>query len=105
MSLPIFNALFQPVSKDFSLLQTTWAALINPILNRVQNTSNILDDVVLAIGTNVINHKLGRKLKGWKIVRQSAVASLYDTQATNPTPDLTLRLVSSAVVTISIEVF
>lgn len=106
MPLPKFQSIGQWVSpKDFSLLQTNWAALIDPILGRRQNQSNILSDVPLAIGANTINHLLGRKLAGWKPILQNAAASLYDNQSTNQTPELTLILVSDAAVTVSLEVF
>lgn len=106
MPLPKFQAIGQMVSpKDFSLLQTTWAALLDPILRRRQNASNILSDVDLVIGTNTVNHLLGRKLQGWKVIRQDAKAALYDAQVGNDTPDLTLLLISDAVVTVSLEVF
>lgn len=101
MSLPIF----QSDSKDMSLLQTSWAKEINPIITSPQNQSNILKSVPLITGANSVNHLLGRKLQGWKIVRQRAVASVYDTQDTNPFPALTLMLVSSANVICDIEVF
>lgn len=104
--LPKFQTIGDAVgSKDFSLLQTTWSALIDPILGRRQNQSNILDAVSLIAGSNVVNHKLGRKLAGWKVVLQGAEASLYDLQATNTTPELTLVLITDNPVIVSIEVF
>lgn len=106
MGLPKFQPLGQVVSpKDFSLLQSTWSALIDPLLGRKQNQSNILSGIALTSGANVVNHLLGRPLQGWKIVRQNAAAAIYDTQDTNTTPDLTLNLNASAPVTVSIEVF
>lgn len=106
VSLPKFQAIGQyVVPKDWSLLQTTWAALIDPIIGRQQNQSNILSSVSLVSGSNTVNHLLGRKLQGWKIVLQGAAASIYDTQATNQTPELTLILVSDNPVTVSLEVF
>ena len=99
--LPIFNTDLKPLS----LLQTAWATLINPILRNPRSSAIILDSVPLVIGANSIDHLLGRKLVGWSIVRQRALASIYDTQDSNPRPALTLTLVSSAAVTVDIEVF
>lgn len=83
-----------------------WASMIEPILNRVQNTSIVLENVALTTGTNVINHRLSRNLKGWKPTRIRGVsATFYDLQDANQTPELTLVLVSSANVTIDLEVF
>lgn len=101
---------FQPISgmvepKDFNLLQTNWSAILDPIVDRQQNRSNLLLAVPLIIGTNIINHKLGRKLVGWNIIGQDAAAAIYDAQATNQSQELTLVLISNAVVNLKLEVF
>lgn len=101
MSLPIF----QTKDKDLMLLQTKWVSQLNPLLSNPANQSSILQNVVLGTGINTINHLLGKKLQGWKIVRQRAAASLYDLQDSNPSPQLTLILVSTAPVVIDLEVF
>lgn len=101
MSLPIF----QSDNKELSLLQTSWSTAINPVLKFPINQGDVLQGVVLAIGTNVINHLLGRKLIGWFIVRQRALANVYDTQDSNTRPAISLFLVSDAVVTVDIFVF
>ena len=48
---------------------------------------------------------LQRPLQGWYIVRQRALASIYDTQDSNQNPSLTLNLTSNAVVSVDIAVF
>lgn len=101
MSLPIF----QTASKDLSLLQTNWAQQLNPVIQLPINSGSILQNILLSTGLNVVNHKLGRKLQGWFIVRQNAVANVYDSQDVNPYPDLTLFLNSSADVMINLFVF
>lgn len=101
MQLPYF----QSEIKELSLLQTKWKSILDPLLATSSVQSSILPNVILSNGTTVINHKLGRKLVGWKIVRQRAAASIYDTQDSNQTPQLTLVLVSNAVVVVDIEVF
>ncbi len=94
-----------PQGLTLSQTQNTWATSLNPLLNRPANNSIILPQVKLTTGTNVVNHRLGRKLQGWIPVRIRASATFYDQQDTNQTPDLTLVLVSSADVTIDLEVF
>lgn len=101
MSLPIFHG----VSKDLSLLQTNWASIINPVIDLPLVRGFILQRVILTVGSNTINHLLGRKLQGWTIVRQRAQASIYDNQDQNQQAALTLILVSDAVVTVDIYVF
>lgn len=75
---------------------------MQPIISKPQAQANILSQVVLVPGANVINHLLGRKLQGWQIVDIDGVASLYRSQPNN---DLTLTLTSSAAVTVGILVF
>lgn len=86
-------------------MQSKWSSIINVLLRNPALQSQVLNDVSLINGTNTINHGLGRKLQGWKIVRQRAAASIYDQQDTNSMPDLTLILVSNAVVSVDLEVF
>ena len=90
---------------DLSLLQTTWARLIEPVISRAQNNSTILEDVELESGDNIIKHTLNRKLQGWRIVRIRAAAMIYDKQDDNANPTVNLVLNSSAAVTIDLEVF
>lgn len=87
------------------MLQTTWSMQLNPLLAAPLSNGILLERVSLASGANVINHKLGRKLKGWFITRLRASATVYDTQDSNARPQLTLNLTSSAAVTVDIYVF
>lgn len=93
--------------QGLNLAQTTntWASALDPLLSRPANNSIILKNVSLVAGTNVVNHLLGRNLQGWNPTRIRASATIYDTQDTNQTPQLTLVLVASAPVVCDIEVF
>ena len=86
-------------------MQNRWAAILNPVISNPSSQSHILHNLVLGMGSNVINHLLGRKLVGWRIVRLRAAATVYDTQDASVHPDLTLTLVASAPVTVDLEVF
>ena len=87
-------------------MQVQWAQEINPVLSNPIVNGILLKDQVLAIGSNAINHKLGRKLQGWIVTRmQGTFSQLYDNQSGNQTPELTLALHSSAVTTVDIYVF
>lgn len=96
---------FQSNDKDFQLMQNTWAAQLNPVLANPGLKSSILKNVNLVNGTNTINHKLGRKLQGWRLVRKRSAAEIYDEQDSNQHQDLTLVLMSNASVSVDIEVF
>lgn len=101
MALPIY----QSDSKEMSLMQTVWASLINPVLGNPLVQGSLIRNVALVSGTNQVNHKLGRKLQGWALVRKRASADIYDAQDLNSMPQLTLSLVSDAPVVVDIYVF
>jgi len=89
---------------DLNLVQTKWKSVIDPFLSN-QLIDGRLVDANLINGTTIINHKLGRNLIGWIIVGINGVASVYDNQANNQTPDSTLSLISSAAVKVRLWVF
>lgn len=89
-------------SLPFSLMITKWASILNPLLDSPLNSVSIISDVKLSIGSNTINHLLGKKQTGWFLVDQQASASIYRSMPFNTT---TLTLTSNAVVTVSIGVF
>ena len=101
MPLPVFK----DPNKNLMLLQTNWAQQLNPIIQSPINGNVILKSIALKTGLNVINHLLGRDLQGWIPVRRRAEAQIWDTQDSNPNPQLTLYLNSSADATVDLVVF
>lgn len=96
--LPVFKDESQP----FMLMQTKWAAELNPVLAFPPLSGSILKGISLSIGVNTINHLLGRLQQGWILTDQSGGASIYRSKPFNAT---TLALTSDAVVTINLWVF
>jgi hypothetical protein len=94
-----------PQQLPIDLMQNKWAAQINPILANLLVQGQLLKDISLINGTTIVNHKLGRKLQGWMITGINAAATVYDNQASNQTPQLTLSLTSNAAAIASIWVF
>lgn len=94
-----------PKGLTLEMMQTKWASILDPLLGRQSLNLVILENVSLSTGANVVNHTLGRKLTGWRIVRIRALATIYDTQDSNSMPELTLLLTSSASVVVDLEVF
>lgn len=88
------------------LFQTSLASQVNPLLQNPSLQSQILNGVNLGSGVvNTVNHMLGRKLQGWRIIGINAQATIWDSQSTNTTPDVTLLLNTSAPVQVNLEVF
>ena len=94
-----------PQGLSLDQMQSTWSTILSQTLTCPLIRGNLLSDVALVSGSNIINHKLNRKLTGWILVRIGAAAVIYDTQDTNQMPDKTLSLVSDADATVSIWVF
>jgi hypothetical protein len=94
-----------PQKLPIDLMQQRWASQLNPVLANLLVQGQLLPNIVLLSGANVINHKLGRDLIGWFITRKNDAANIYDTQDINQMPDLTLNLTSDMTVKISVWVF
>jgi hypothetical protein len=73
-----------------------------PFMNGV-----ILTGVVLAASStdNLVNHGLGRVPQGFVILSKNATADIWTSTTTNPRPELTLILRSSAAITATIWIF
>lgn len=87
---------------SWDLANPLWASSLNPVLSNPLNNINLIQNIPLIIGKNIINHKLGQMMQGWFVVDVQGIATLYRSAPLN---DLTLTLTSSAVVTISLGVF
>lgn len=84
-------------------MQTTkWKSLLDPLLTNPLNNVIILKDVELALGNNIVSHKLGKKPQGWLIVDIDAASIIYRYQEST---DVFLYLNASAAATISLGVF
>jgi hypothetical protein len=98
MGLPIQQTNILPLS----LMQNTWAAQLNPVLSNPTTNPGILTGIILVSGVNVINHKLGRLMQGWKVTDINAAITLYRSAPFNSS---TLTLTASGAATINLEVF
>lgn len=90
---------------EWELANPKWAATLNPVLANPLINGSILSGIKLKTGFNLVNHLLGRKLQGYIVVLKDANVDIYDSQAVNPYPDLTVVLNASGAATISLYVF
>ena len=97
--------LVQTTDRNVNQLQQSIAQAVNPLLLNPVTQGNLLTGISLIAGTNTINHGLNTILQGWIVVGINGVASIYDTQSSNPAPGKTLILVSNAAVTVNLYVF
>lgn len=81
-----------------------WAALLNPIISNPIVNGVQLKGIPLAIGINVINHKLARVPQGYIITRmKNGFSQIYETSSQMPA--LTIQLNSSAAIEVDIYVY
>lgn len=102
--IPIFQKI-NTADRVTNQIQDNLIRTLNPLSAQPINSGSLLTSVTLITGANSINHKLGRPLVGWFTTRVRAGTALFDTQDTNPTPNLTLNLVSSADSVVDLFVF
>ena len=95
-------------------VQANIAKTLNPIVALPMIQSDLLPKVKLYLNDpvtgatgyiNAIQHKLGRALQGWAIVRLRANSQVWDVQDTNKTPGATLLLRVSADAVVDLIVF
>ena len=99
-----FNKL-NVTDRKLNQIQDSIVDALDPLLALPLSNSNLIQNQALVSGANIVNHGLQRNLIGWFITRKNADQSVYDTQDTNPTPELTLTLVSSGTVNVDLIVF
>ena len=87
---------------DWSLANTQWAQSLNPIIANPLLQGKLIQNYILIVGNNIINHGLNRLQIGWFIVDQNAVSSIYRSASFN---SQTLTLNSSGAVTVSLWCF
>lgn len=105
MALPKFDKV-QTLDRPLNMIQDSLEKTLNPVFDNPLMSGQLLKNIALTTGNNSINHKLGRKLVGWFVTRVRDVpATLYDTQDSNPLPNLTLDINSSADIVLDIYVF
>lgn len=91
-----------PQKLPLELMQTKWAAEINPVLSNQLNNVNILVGIDLITGVNVINHLLGRQMQGWFLTDLTAAITYFRSA---PFSNTILTLTCSGPATVNIGVF
>jgi len=101
MQLPLYKTSLT----DLSMLTQRWKSILDPLLSAPLANGNLLSNIVLKAGDNVVSHKLGAKLQGYIPVLNSAAATFYDKQSSNQTPEITLIINASIPTTVTLYVF
>jgi len=93
-------------SYDLVTVQENVKRVLDEITDKPHMDSSLLESVVLTTGTTtLVEHKLGRNIRGWYIADRNAGATVYrDTASTADLAEF-LPLITSATVTVSLVVF
>lgn len=91
--------------KDLRLVQDSVDKVFNVLLEKDILDGRLIKNIGLSSTPVSIDHKLGREVSGWILVRNSADARVWDDQASNTLPSTSLILVASAITVVSIWVF
>lgn len=87
--------------ESLTKIQQNIERVLAPILRIVLLDGRLVEDVELAAGTNRVEHKLGRKVRGFLNCGQSNASTLY----VSAKDDKHLTLVASGSVTVTLWVF
>ena len=98
---------FKKLDGDFvaNKAQENTASVITPFLRSRILDGVLLKNISLNSGSNLVEHKLGRKIEGWIVVRQRADARVWDDQDNNVNVSTTLKLQTSAAVEVDLWIF
>ena len=104
----------QAEDQDVNLLQTNVKNFVKVLEDNPLLDGHLLENIELDAGDNAINHRLGRRLRGWIVTRLydptvagagMTVPYIYDKQDTNDDEDKYLILTAVEEYKISLWVF
>lgn len=96
----IVNGDRQTTQLQTNIEQAVAQVIRNPLID-----GRIIEGVVLSTSALKIEHKLGRKVRGYIVLTRNANAEVYDNVSTEPQLELYLPLLASAPVTVNLWVF
>ena len=95
-----------PMARVFNNAQDHIESVINPVLNSAIIDGVILEDIDLVSGSFTdIEHKLGRKPRGYLVIRKSAAETVYEDAGDYDNRKLFMKLRASGSVTVNLWVF
>lgn len=90
--------------QSLMLMQTRWQSIINPVLALPILDGRLINNIPIQIGLNYIDHKLGRKQRGWIVADVDFTSQIYR-DPSRPLNDKTLYLISDQACTLALWVF
>ena len=94
------------MARVFNTAQDHVEEVLTPVTNSVIIDGVILEDIDLVSGSfTSIEHKLGRKPRGYLVIRKSAAQTVYEEVGDYDSRKLFLKLRASGSVTVNLWVF
>ena len=95
-----------PMAREFNIGQDHIEEVITPVLNSAIIDGVIVEDVILNSSTFTnIKHKLGRKPRGYIVIRKSAAQTVFEEAGDYENRKLFLKLKASGTVTVNLWIF
>ena len=95
-----------PMARVFNTAQDHVESVIDPVLNSAIIDGVIVEDVDLVVGSfTSVEHKLGRKPRGYLVIRKSAAETVYEDVGDYDNRKLFIKLRASGSVTVNLWVF
>ena len=95
-----------PMAREFNIGQDHIEEVITPVLDAAIIDGVIVEDVILNSSTFTdIKHKLGRKPRGYIVIRKSAAQTVFEEAGDYENRKLFLKLKASGAVTVNLWIF
>jgi hypothetical protein len=95
-----------PMAREFNIGQDHIEEVITPVLNAAIIDGVIVEDVILNSSTFTnVKHKLGRKPRGYIVIRKSAAQTVFEEAGDYDNRKLFLKLKASGAVTVNLWIF
>ena len=94
------------MARVFNSAQDHIESVINPVLDSAIIDGVILEDIdLVSTGFTSVEHKLGRKPRGYLVIRKSAAETVYEDVGDYDNRKLFIKLRASGSVTVNLWVF
>ena len=94
------------MARVFNNAQDHIESVINPVLDSAIIDGVILEDIdLVSTGFTSVEHKLGRKPRGYLVIRKSAAQTVYEDVGDYDNRKLFIKLRASGSVTVNLWVF
>ena len=94
------------MARVFNCAQDHIESVINPVLDSAIIDGVILEDIdLVSTGFTSVEHKLGRKPRGYLVIRKSAAQTVYEDVGDYDNRKLFIKLRASGTVTVNLWVF